>query len=338
MPKKPKVYIYGLSNVFYDSYYIKGLKEYFGVNTLHFNVTKFPNFGYYYAMSIIVVYEDHEIKICIDSSDDDDIKQSQLDWCDYYGKANYNSSKIPAENGVKVIPIGPSFGIKIWSFPQTIFIAVRNYIRFKKVIRVQERKLFLMNYLSQYKRLPLKKYLTSTTKKDNHYIFFISSIWKNESATNNFRANFIKACRGISSLNFEGGFAPRKDKVHFEFDKIVVEKRYAFKEYIKKTKESVLVFNTPAVVNCHGWKLAEFLALGKAILSTSFHNEMPVALIEGEHIVFLKDGTVDEMKNKINFLLDNPDLRAQLETNAKNYFLENLMPKRVFEKLFENSK
>jgi hypothetical protein len=64
-------------------------------------------------------------------------------------------------------------------------------------------------------------------------------------------------------LVFEGGFAPRKDKTHFGFDAIVVKKRYDFETYIDKIKQSDLVFNTPAVVNCHGWKLAEFLAMGK---------------------------------------------------------------------------
>jgi glycosyltransferase involved in cell wall biosynthesis len=340
MPKKPIIYIYGLSNVYYDSYYIKGLKEYFEVDQVHFNVTKFPKFGFYHAMSIIVKYEDREIKICIDSFDDDEIRKAELDWCDYYGKANFNKSKIPTENSCKVKAIGPGFGIKIWNLPQTIVIALINYFRFRKVIRVKERKLYLLNYLAQYKRLPLEDYfipLKENQKKGN-YIFFISSIWKKEFSTNSFRSNFIKSCLNIKTLNFEGGFAPRKDKYHFDFDEIIVEKRYEFKEYIKKTKQSYLVFNTPAVSNCHGWKLAEFFAIGKAIISTKFHNEMPIELIDGKDILFLKVGDVSEIKNKINFLFENPDLQIQLETNSKQYFLENLMPKKVFEKLFKNNK
>ena len=38
-----KVFIYGLCNVYYDSFYIQGLREIF--QNIEFNIKKFPNFN-----------------------------------------------------------------------------------------------------------------------------------------------------------------------------------------------------------------------------------------------------------------------------------------------------
>ena len=41
-------------------------------------------------------------------------------------------------------------------------------------------------------------------------------------------------------------------------------------EWISKTKQSAIVFNTPAFWSCHGWKLGEYLAMGKCIISVRY--------------------------------------------------------------------
>ena len=90
--------------------------------------------------------------------------------------------------------------------------------------------------------------------------------------------NFLKACKK-ADLEIEGGLfyvksnsvlkeMPDYPKYKEEYKDFIYENRLSMDEYIKKTKESVLVFNTPSVCECHGWKLAEYLCMGKAIIST----------------------------------------------------------------------
>lgn len=333
MKRKPKIYIYGLCNVYYESFYIQGLKEHFGVKKVFFNISKFPKFGIYDAMAIIIEFENHKIKLCIDSNDRNEIIKHQLDWCDIYGKINFNEDVFPENNSYKIKAIGPSFGIKIWNFTTTFIIAITNFIRFYKNIPLK--KFFLSNYKAQYERLPLNRYLIplDIKKKPRNYIFFIGSIWKQEPKTNEFRANFIKSCKKNKSIHFEGGFAPRSDGNKLTFQDIVLDNPYTLKQYLNKTKHSAVVFNTPAVNNCHGWKLGEFLAMGKAIISTPFYNKMPIDLEDNKNIIFLKSGEDADISKKLENIINNEELQLKLEQNSRNYFQEYLMPQKVIARL-----
>ena len=320
-----KIYIYGLCNVFYDSYYIQGIKEIF--SEIEYNVSRFPKLNQG-TFAFIALGNGKEIKIIIDSRDTSEIDLKALDWCDRYGKVNYNLDVlISLDDKDKIIAIGPSFGIKIWNFVETVFFAFFHLVKFKS--KINNKREFVANYWRQYKRLPLKDYFLSDSKNDT--VFFISSIWKKEAATNNFRALFMKECIKNKDLNFEGGFAPRNDGNNLNYDSLVYRERVLLKNYLSKIKDSTFVFNTPAVLSCHGWKLAEFLALGKAIISTPHKNKMPELLEGNLHLVYVENS--DDIKEKIKILLEDSALKRKLEINARDYFERNLEPKVVINKL-----
>lgn len=329
-----KIYIYGLSDVYYDAFYIKGLKEFYNVRNVFFNCKKFPKFNQG-TFAVIVVQDNKEFKICIDSRDQSDLWIDALNWCDVYGKVNYNKNSLPEINQDKVLPIGPSFGIKIWSFPKTLFVATINYIRFKN--QISRSKLFISNYLAQSKRERIESYFEEEVYNNaiKKYVFFASTLWKNENQTNTFRANFIKACLKNSRIEFEGGFVPRSDGNNLDFDDIMTNSLYSMSSYLKQIKKSDIVFNTPAVLNCHGWKLGEFLALGKVILSTSFYNQMPVKLMDKENILFLEKSDENEISIKLDEIINSEELQLHLKQQSKLYFQMYLQPKKVIERLNE---
>ncbi len=185
----------------------------------------------------------------------------------------------------------------------------------------------------QYKWLPLSSYQKDINPKCN-YIYFISSLWAKEYDTNKKRALFIEVCENLDYINFEGGFAPRSDGTNLGFDNLI-DKRIPLKVYLKKIKESFLVFNTPAVQNCHGWKLAEYLALGKPIISTDLSNVLPAPLTHGHHLHFVSSDK-GEIKDAIFKLFQNKNYREKISLNAEDYFTEHLHPVKVIEKLINN--
>lgn len=266
-------------------------------------------------------------KIIIDSNDGDYYDEKALKWCDIYGKVNYRKTSVPLVYGNKIKIIGPSFGIKIWDLPTTIILALYNFYRFKRVIA--DKREFFANYWRQYKRLPLSKYTKSKTVAK--YIFFTGSIWKKEQKTNTLRAAFIEACANNHRIKFEGGFAPRNDGNNFGYDNLVVKKRYSLNAYLSKTKKSLLVFSTPAVLSCHGWKLGEYLALGKVIITTDHVNELPYELENNEHVIYINSPA--ELDDKINFVLTHDSMKNLLENNARQYFENYLAPKIVIQNL-----
>ncbi|MEN2400363.1 glycosyltransferase [Flavobacterium sp. MC2016-06] len=325
-----RVYVFGLFNSFYDSFYIKGIQDLFGKDKIVYNLSKFPRFK---QNTFAVIFEDgggKETKMIIDSRDTDEIWNEELIWCDVYGKINYDLNKVPADFTSKIIPIGPSFGIKFWNLYETLFFGIKHTLKFKK--RLSNPRDYFANYWRQYKRLQLEDYYSKEEILEN-YVFFVSSIWKKESQTNTNRFNYIKTCKDNSKIIFEGGFAPRKDGNNLGFDIFLISQRVNLKTYFSKTKKSEFVFNTPAVLSCHGWKLAEFLAMGKAIISTNHKNVLPSPLDNNVQVVYVDENSSQDYSDKINYLICNPDKRKELETNALIYFKMHLEPTAVITKL-----
>lgn len=322
------IYIFALCDVFYDAFYIKGLEDYFETSVC-FNVSKFPNFK---QGTFAVIIEDSvsETRLILDSKDSNIISNDELAWCDVYGKVNYKEESVPFSNENKVLAIGPSFGIKIWNFSESLFFGFTNYLKFNS--KITNKREFLANYYRQYKRLRLENYKCST-KGIKNYVFFVGTIWRNENDTNLFRSYFIRACQKNKNIDFEGGFAPRNDGQNMGFENLLTNNRYPFKEYIEKTKKSNIVFNTPAVLSCHGWKLGEFLAMGKAIISTHHINILPSPLNEKEHIFYVEND-LKSFEEKVNFLINSDSERMFLEKNSRKYFETFLSPEKVIEKLY----
>ena len=102
-----------------------------------------------------------------------------------------------------------------------------------------------------------------------------------------------------------------------------------FRGYLKKTKASTFVFNTPAYWDCHGWKLGEYMALGKAILSTPLSNDLPAPLVHGTHL-HITGESQEEMAEAIHYLLTHSDYRNRLEDNIHAYWLQYGTPEASF--------
>jgi glycosyltransferase involved in cell wall biosynthesis len=104
---------------------------------------------------------------------------------------------------------------------------------------------------------------------------------------------------------------------------ILINFKYSYSEYLEKTKKSLFVFNTPAVFECHGWKLGEYMAMGKAIISTPLSNDLPESLKHGENIHFVN--SEEEIKDAIQLLLKDEDYRNKLEKGIKNIMKSMLL-------------
>lgn len=322
-----KVFLDASTNVIYSSYYIKGVYNVFGKENVKFSSKYFKNlarreddWSYDSYMPVIITKDEKEYKFIIDFGDDVPIRKNAYQWCDVYAKINYCPEK--TGNFEKVISIAPSFGIRIWNFWQIIFFSISNLFKlnFKPQISLYK---YFHSYFSQLKLLKIEKF----TKKENvqekgNYIFSIASLWPHQNClegTNLLRKTFMESCKN-SNVEFEGGFLLSEDShpQKNEFEHLIFNKRYPLKEFIKKTKKSAIVFNTPAVHNCHGWELGQYLAMGKAVISTPLQNKLPLNFVHGENIHFVNDEI--ELKKAIDIILNNEEYRIKLEKGASKYY------------------
>jgi hypothetical protein len=348
-----KVFIDPSNRIKYSSYYIKGLEDFFGKKNISFSSkyfndlnrkTESHSFDHY--MAFVIVKDKTIKKIIIDFRDKITIKQNAYKWCDKYAKINFNKSLTEDQYLEKIISIPPGFGIKLWGFWKTSYYSILNLVRCK-LSPLESIKIHFMDYYGMYfRRTYIENYYKNksgylkwkTAGLNNTYIFFISTLWQHDNCvtgTNVLRKKFIDLCKMNEKIEFEGGFYSNASHPQYnEYKDIIFLDRYSIDEYIKKTKLSSFVFNTPAVFNCHGWKLGEYLAMGKAIISTPISNEMPEELIHGKNIHIVNNN--DELEEAINLLVNDEEYRKNLEMGTNSYYEKYASPKNVIKYILKD--
>lgn len=335
------VYIDPKSNIQYSSFYIKGLNTVFGKQNVRFSSRYFQSLErsadencYDHYMAFVLAEDKGSTNIIIDFRDKVLINEHAYDWCDKYAKINFNQGETASRFLPKMISIAPGFGIRIWNLPQTLVYCLSNFVKSKFSPKTSTKQYFA-DYLMQYlSRLPIDAYTSENeglSAPDNNYIFFIATLWPHDNClktTNLQRKQFVDICKNKPNINFEGGFfADPNHPQYEEFKSLSFVKPYPIEAYVKKTRDSLLVFNTPSVHNCHGWKLGEFLAMGKAIISTPLSNQLPANLIHGSNIHFVSNPK--ELAEAVDIISRDKHYRQKLENGSKDYFANYVKPENV---------
>ena len=324
-------------NVYYSSFYIKGLIDLYGKEAIFFSTKPFIEIeDVDFNFSFTLIGENTQsIKISIQYNDSNIINERCYDWCDVYGCVNVNWAKTPDHLKAKLVSLAPSFGIRVWDKYETFYYAISNYFMSK---RKTSFKKFLGKYKRQYTlRLALDEYVPSQVK--DNFFFQVSTLWqsdewvKNDDFVNRIRKMLFNICKSKEELDFEGGFYYNGNHpLNSKYKSLIFNKFLPIDVYIQKTKESTFAFNTPAWLNCNGWKLGEYLAMGKAIISTPLYNDLPEPLIHGENIHFVKDDKYSISK-AIDLICSNKLYREKLSQGAIEYYKRNATPLKSLESL-----
>lgn len=310
-------------NVLYYGFYIEGLRRVFGVNVFRLSRHKFPDVGEWQLAFIA-----GGRKVVIAAEDSPVFVPALLDWCDIYAKVNIDADALPDEYRNKILSIAPSFGVRIAPvglFFQSVIHSPELWHHPAMLVRR------LRQYAGQYRyRLPLHAH--SPAQADDAYLFFIASIWKREQeGANRARAAYIEAVRA-SGIPHTAGFAPRSSDPVLGYEALTLPAPVPYPTYYQEARRSTVVFNTPAVESCHGWKLGEYLAWGKCILSTPLTRSLPAPLVHGQHI-HIVEPSAEAINDGLRYLLDHPDYRHALERYARAWWDEYGTPAQVIRRI-----
>ena len=322
-----KVIVDNADDILYKSFYVYGLKELFGQKSVVFSSRPFAELTKRArntkSMRFLLQGLGTFTRYVIDCNDSYEIDEELYNWCDVYGSVNANFSKTPEKYHEKLVSLCPSFGVRCWNTPQTIFHALCDWPSSKSSMK---------KFFGKHKRLLSRQayldYLATDCEccEDDNYVFFLSTLWysdewnRNDEGVNARRADFIRVCKQLDDVVFEGGLVSQgKDRSSEALFSDCLSAGLSMQEWMKKTKRSALVFNTPAFWDCHGWKLGEYLAMGKCIVSTKLSNDLPAPLEHGKHIHFV-DNNIESMREAVEFIVSHPDYRKRLEEGARTYW------------------
>lgn len=330
------VHIYPAFNARYYSLYIEGLRRLLGRFSLRYTAEGFPDFGP--GCLALRIVNSNEARVYLHSDDMPELDAEGLQWSDVFGKVNLDPDLVPREYRTKVFPLGPMFPVQVWDKLAAETQGLVNY--FLSRGRSDPFRSHIANYRGQYRtRFREADYLPSGSDPD--YLFFNAAVWERESIANEVRARFVEAGLRIDGLRFEGGLTPRKTfKSGRDYDGSeyapYVSKRYSPWENLEKTKRSVVAFNNPAYRDCHSWRLAESMALGKAIISTPIVRALPSPLDHGIHVHYV-DGSVESIEAAIRLIRADDGYRINLESNARTYYETYLSPESVMRRVLNHA-
>lgn len=341
--KQMKAIVDPADNIQYKSFYIFALRSILGQHNVYFDAKPFRALSNKArstaSIRFILSSGSEDTKYVISGRDSYMIDEELYEWCDVYGGVNTNYAKTPEKYYPKMVALCPSFGINCFSPAGVILRATVDCLKAPK----ERVRTFLGHYYRMYRdRLPYASYL-DYKPAGNNYVFFCSTLWysdewnHNDEKVNKTRANFIRACKSVEGLQFEGGFVSQgANRSSEELFSDCLGHKYSMKEWLTNTKKSVCVFNTPAFWDCHGWKLGEYLALGKAIISTQLSNDLPAPLEHGKNIHFVENSQ-EAMKEAIIYITSHPEYRQKLERGAKEYWDTYGSPEKSLELLGINA-
>jgi hypothetical protein len=242
-----------------------------------------------------------------------------------YAKINIDPASPPGPSRARIVPLGPGFAVRIWGPQETLSACLRSAPPLSLGRAALRRH--MADFWRQYRyRNPIEVYEREGPPSSPNYAFAMSSLWSGHNDCNDARARFMRICRTMPGVVFEGGFAPRRTHDMPGYEDLILQGRCTLAEYIERTRRSGVVFNTPAVAQCHGWKLGEFLALGKAILSTPLSRALPAPLEHGVHMHFV-DGSEAAIREGVERILRDAVYRQALERGARQYYLEYVRPR-----------
>lgn len=341
-----KIIIDPRSSFQYGSFYVKALYDKFGARAISFSLKPFsqlPDLGN--NMRFVVICEGRETKYFIHTDDTFHLQMDDYDWCDVYGSVNANFLHYPAEDYPKLISLCPSFAIKPDNMLFAIGKAISCFAQSYEAIATRQKWNPEQNRFIVNKKTNIRNYWSRVYKGISHrpnyynylpqassdnYIFFLSTLWysddqnKNDDGVNLRRARFIRACKSVAESNgftFEGGFANRSSSHSASVFADCMSNEVSMAEWMEKNHRSAIVFNTPAFWDCHGWKLGEYLAMGKCIISTPLSNSLPAPLLHGVHIHYVENDE-EAMKEAIDYILSHPEYKRKLELGAQAYWKE----------------
>jgi glycosyltransferase involved in cell wall biosynthesis len=312
------------------AYYLRGILQRYSVPELPLSRSGFPDtYTDNKPLAFVLRRGAEERNIYIAADDMPELDPVALEWADVYGKVNLEPSLVPPEGHAKVIPIGPSHALRLWDARGSLRMAWRTARLGGKLTDTREH--YRRFWLQTRRRLDDLAYEPEPAQ--DAYVFYNGWLWAKHPEANAPRAEFMRVCRSLApAVDFEGGFQPRRRNDVPEYDDVIADRRYTLVEYLERIKRSTVVFNNPAAHHCLGWKLAEFLRLGKAIVTLPLSREMPAPIVHGEH-VHVVDGTTTAIRDAVLSITSDAAYRRRLEQGARGYYLEHLAADRVIERL-----
>jgi hypothetical protein len=142
------------------------------------------------------------------------------------------------------------------------------------------------------------------------------------------RVSCIRACREHFGNRFYGGLVAN-DLARREYPDLVVRDPAVTqrRRYLTRMHASMICVATIGLYGSNGWKLSEYVAASKPIVSEHLYYDVPGGFSDG--VNYLGFSGVEDCLEKIDLLLTNPQARHRMQNKNYQYYHRYVRPDRL---------
>lgn len=275
-------------------------------------------------------------RLYFDFHDSQEIDEDGLRGCDFYFKRSLSLAAAEDPAMAKVFPTGLHYNVESAGFDR---FAARRHLQLGAGLgRFRE----FWRHLPVGRRTSLSSRRFEAAPQDlPPKVLFMTRLWDpddNSERTpekrahfmqlNETRANCVRRLRAALGDDFFGGVADTPLARRLCPDALVRSGDDVAKwRYIRLVQEHPICITTTGLHGSIGWKLAEYVAMGRAMISERLENVVPGGFADGTH--YLSFATVDECMAQVERLIREPRLRQTLMDSCRHYYQDHLRPDRL---------
>lgn len=244
-----------------------------------------------------------------------DIKKL-IDNCDFYFKRSYSekiNKEILDENEInKIHMLGMNYHVTCKGNP------------YDKILRDSMLKRIILGKKANAYFVPEVFETKPLYKEKDIKILFMTRLWEDAEEINYQRIELISALRECFGKSFIGGL--QESKIAKNMAPQLIVNRFATERgrYLKTLKSCDICIGTKGLHNSTGWKTAEYIAAGKAIINEPMYYSVPGNFEEGKN--YLSFTSTNECIKHIDWLINNPEELYHMKVNNMNYYYQYLKP------------
>jgi len=294
---------------------------------------------------LLVVVNDG-FRLYYDAHDCPHIDVEMAGQADFYFKRSYASRHVPENLRDKVFPLGLNYpvcadGFDRFELHRSLFFAARrsNWRQMPKHLARN-----LLRCASQALSLPLVFVPTMDAMNDRPRpdqeprIVFLTAAWAPDESLephsekmlerrrlNERRAECIRRLRQRFGDRFVGGFSPTRHAVREFPDVLMSDPRLSIRRnYLNLLRSCSIGIATAGLHGSIGWKMGEYVAFAKAIVSERLNHEVPGDFRCGRNYLEFSDS--EQCADAVGKLMCDHQLRHQMMQDNRCYYESFLRP------------
>lgn len=297
-----------------------------------------------YALQGMFVVINDQITIFYDTTDGENVLTEALEVADFYFKRSYRKDAIPDIYKDKVFPLGLNYEVYTGKFDKLelgrFFLNPHIHKSPKHLIKSVMRNLHL-----NFRPTPITMYAAPVPSQEPK-VLFMARTWDPESYPAGFTAenaeHWKQICNEINQTRalvigllrenlgdqFYGGFSPSNHSIKHFGPYLLQDARASAKaDYIRILRDYPICIASTGLYNSIGWKLAEYVAFSKAIVSEKLYYEVPGDFNKDKN--YLEFDTADQCVTQTYKLLEDKIKRVQMMENNHQYYVDYISPDKL---------